>query len=52
MKTLITGGLGQIGSHIAEMMLERGDKVLVIDNLATGRTSFRSSQREGFCYPG
>ena len=37
MKTLITGGLGQIGSHIAEMMLERGNKVLVIDNLATGR---------------
>ena len=37
MKTLITGGLGQIGSHIAEMMLERGDKILVIDNLATGR---------------
>ena len=37
MKTLITGGLGQIGSHIAEMMLARGDQVLVIDNLATGR---------------
>jgi len=37
MKILITGGLGQIGSHIAEMLLERGDKVLVIDNLATGR---------------
>ena len=37
MKTLITGGLGQIGSHITEMMLERGDEVLVIDNLATGR---------------
>lgn len=37
MKTLITGGLGQIGSHIAELMLERGDQVLVIDNLATGR---------------
>lgn len=37
MKVLITGGLGQIGSHIAEMMLERGDEVLVIDNLATGR---------------
>ncbi len=37
MKTLITGGLGQIGSHVAEMMLERGDDVLVIDNLATGR---------------
>lgn len=37
MKILITGGLGQIGSHVAEMMLERGDNVLVIDNLATGR---------------
>jgi len=37
MKILITGGLGQIGSHIAEMLLERGDEVLVIDNLATGR---------------
>lgn len=37
MKAFITGGLGQIGSHIAEMMLDRGDEVLVIDNLATGR---------------
>ena len=37
MKVFITGGLGQIGSHIAEMLLERGDEVLVIDNLATGR---------------
>jgi len=37
MKALITGGLGQIGSHIAELMLARGDDVLVIDNLATGR---------------
>jgi len=37
MKVLITGGCGQIGSHIAEMLLLRGDHVLVIDNLATGR---------------
>lgn len=37
MKTLITGGLGQIGSHVAEMMIDRGDEVLVIDNLTTGR---------------
>ncbi len=36
-KVLVTGGLGQIGSHITEMLLERGDKVVVIDNLATGR---------------
>ncbi len=37
MKAIITGGLGQIGSHVAEMFLERGDEVLIIDNLATGR---------------
>jgi nucleoside-diphosphate-sugar epimerase len=37
MKVLITGGYGQVGSHVAEMLLERGDQVLAIDNLATGR---------------
>ena len=37
MKIFITGGLGQIGSHVAEMLLDRGDDVLVVDNLATGR---------------
>lgn len=37
MKILVTGGLGQVGSHVAELLLARGDEVLVIDNLATGR---------------
>jgi len=37
MKVLVTGGLGQIGSHIAELFLQRGDEVVVIDNLETGR---------------
>ena len=37
MKVLISGGLGQIGSHVAEVLLARGDEVVVIDNLATGR---------------
>lgn len=37
MRVLITGGLGQIGSHVAEKLLARGDQVLVIDNLTTGR---------------
>ena len=37
MNVLVTGGLGQIGSHVSEMLLARGDKVVVIDNLATGQ---------------
>lgn len=37
MKILVSGGLGQIGSHVVELLLERGDDVVVIDNLATGR---------------
>lgn len=45
MKVLITGGCGQIGSHVAEMLLERGDKVLVIDNLATGRREHLSEHK-------
>ena len=37
MKILISGGLGQIGSHVAELLLGRNDEVIVIDNLTTGR---------------
>src|SRR3989338_9467446 len=36
MKALITGGAGFIGSHLAEELLKRGDRVIVIDNLSTG----------------
>ncbi|MBI3837953.1 MAG: SDR family oxidoreductase [Planctomycetia bacterium] len=33
---LVTGGAGFIGSHIAEALVSRGDKVRVLDNLCTG----------------
>jgi nucleoside-diphosphate-sugar epimerase len=36
-KYLVTGGAGFIGSHIAEALVERGDKVRVLDNLSTGK---------------
>jgi nucleoside-diphosphate-sugar epimerase len=34
---LVTGGAGFIGSHIAEALAKRGDRVRVLDNLSTGR---------------
>ena len=37
MKTLVTGGAGFIGSHLCEKLLERGDDVIALDNLSTGR---------------
>jgi len=44
MRVLITGGAGFIGSHVADQLLARGDKVLVIDNYATGRRDNLSAQ--------
>lgn len=36
MRILITGGAGFIGSHLCKALLDRGDCVNVLDNLATG----------------
>lgn len=36
MRFLITGGAGFIGSHLAEKLLDRGDHVVLLDNLSTG----------------
>ncbi|MER5326615.1 NAD-dependent epimerase/dehydratase family protein [Streptosporangium roseum] len=34
---LITGGSGFVGSHLADALLARGDSVVILDNLSTGR---------------
>jgi len=36
MRALITGGAGFIGSHLADLLLAKGWRVAVIDNLSTG----------------
>ena len=38
MRHLITGGAGFIGSHLAEALVARGDHVIILDNLSTGRS--------------
>ena len=39
MKTLITGGAGFIGSHLADLLIASEHEVVVIDNLSNGRKS-------------
>lgn len=39
MKALVTGGAGFIGSNLVDALVARGDEVVVVDNLATGRRS-------------
>jgi dTDP-glucose 4,6-dehydratase len=39
LRVVITGGAGFLGSHLCEMMLEKGWEVLCLDNLVTGSDS-------------
>ncbi|GAB3573161.1 UDP-glucose 4-epimerase GalE [Leifsonia lichenia] len=39
MTTLVTGGAGYIGSHVCRLLEERGDRVVVVDDLSSGIAS-------------
>ena len=39
MRSLVTGGAGFIGSNLVDALVERGDDVLVFDNLSSGKRS-------------
>ena len=37
MRAVVTGGAGFLGCHLLELLLGRGDEVVVVDNFRTGR---------------
>ncbi len=43
---MVTGGAGFIGSHLVDRLTTRGDTVIVLDNLSTGRLSNLAAQRD------
>jgi UDP-glucose 4-epimerase len=42
---LVTGGAGFIGSHVVQRLVQRGERVRVVDNLCTGRIERLGSVR-------
>jgi UDP-glucose 4-epimerase len=47
-RVLITGGAGFIGSHLADILVSRGDSVTVLDDLSTGaKVNLEDAERTG-----
>jgi nucleoside-diphosphate-sugar epimerase len=38
-RTIVAGGAGFVGSHLCDLLIERGDHVLCVDNCSTGRVA-------------
>jgi dTDP-glucose 4,6-dehydratase len=45
-RIVVTGGAGFLGSHLVERLLERGDEVIALDNLVTGRVENLAAVRD------
>jgi len=50
LKVLVTGGAGFIGSNIVDALVARGDKVVVLDNLVTGKIANIEHNRDKIEY--
>jgi UDP-glucose 4-epimerase len=45
-RVLVTGGAGFIGSHLVDHLVDRGDEVVVLDNLVSGRVENVNARAE------
>jgi len=49
MRILVTGGAGFIASHISDAYIEKGHKVIIVDNLSTGSRENLNPNAKFYC---